>query len=148
MSNQTIPPAPEEIPEDLRMEILNLDEGTLGKLQDWICTAFPNEQEPLTKDELANISEETTNGTQVLANLSEKEKEEIDVSEMLGTFTWQFFQCSNEQCRCQSRRTTDLHGPYLQRHYLDESGHYTSEYIPSVDVRHSLVQQVLPKPSD
>lgn len=147
MSNQTIPPAPEEVPDDLCAEILNLDEATLSKLQEWICTSFPSKQEPLPEEELTNVSKESTTGTEVLADLSREEREKIDVSEMLGTFTWQFFQCSDEQCRCKSGRPTDLHGPYLQRHYLDDSGHYASEYISSVDMRHLLVERVLSKPS-
>lgn len=146
MNSQRIPPAPDEVPDDLCAEILDLDETTLGKLQEWICTSILTKQEPLTEEELTNISTEPMNGMEILANISMEEREEIDVSEMLGTFTWQFSQCSNEQCRCRSGRPADLHGPYLQRHYLDDSGHYASEYIPSVDIRHSIVEQVLPKP--
>lgn len=115
MSDQTIPPAPEDVPEELCAEILNLDEETLGKLHDWFCRSFPSQQEPSSKEELSNIAEATTNGTEILANLSQERKQEIDVSEMLGTFTWQFFQCSNEKCPCTSGQTIDLHGPYLQR---------------------------------
>lgn len=147
MNSQTIPPAPDDVPDELCAEILDLDEVTLGKLQEWICASFPTKQEPLTEEELTNISTEVTNGTEILASISTEEQEEIDVAEMLGTFTWQFFQCSNEQCRCTSGRPAELHGPYLQRHYVDDSGHYASEYIPSVDIRHSIVEQVLSKPS-
>lgn len=73
MSGPTIPPAPEEVPDDLCAEILNLDEATLGKLQEWICTSVPSKQEPLT-EEVTNIPKESMNGTEVLANLSTEEK--------------------------------------------------------------------------
>lgn len=147
MSDQSTPPVPEEIPEHLRTEISNLDAATLSKLQDWICTSPPSQQESPIEDEIVDFSEKTASGAQILATLTVDEKQEIDVSELLGTFTWQLVQCSKEQCQCTSGQAADLHGPYLQRLYIDDSGHYASEYISPDDVRQTLVQRTIPKPS-
>lgn len=149
MTHQTAPAPPEGaadvLPEYFLEDIPHQNEEALKMLQEWI-TELLAYQQPLSEDTLSEMAAVTTTGMRVIADLSDAEKRKLDFSEMLGTFTWQFTQCDRDNCSCTSDQIADLHGPYLQRHYCDESGHYMSEYIPSNDSRQELVQRVIPKP--
>jgi hypothetical protein len=151
MTDKEMPTPPNGAEEVLSKYLLESipkqNEEALEILQEWINELVKYQQQPHSEKGSPEIEVGATTGTQVIANLSEAEKQRIDFSEVLGTYLWRFTQCSDDSCRCTSGRAADLHGPYLRRHYLDEFGHYALEHITASDSRYQLVQDVQPKPA-
>ncbi|MDL5360600.1 hypothetical protein [Halalkalicoccus sp. NIPERK01] len=151
MDRPTRPAPPESVeegfPAAVHEEILEGDVGTLEDLREWIDDLVAYKRRLLTDGDLSKVTVTRTTGEAVLANLSEEERANVEIGGLLGSFAWKLVACGNERCECASGRPTDLHGPFLQRHYLDGSGHRTTEYVPRGDRRQGFVTRVAPEPS-
>lgn len=111
MTDELAPRAPESLPKYLAEGLPKQDVSTLEDAQAYIEELIEHKQRPLEPDELANENEEIV---------------DTEDSDQKGTIVIKKVTCGDSTCHCYDG---EKHGPYRYRHYRDESGKSTADYL-------------------